>query len=105
MKKEPFDPFEPHWPEGLVPGESYKVLCDDKGRNGRTWLRIFVSEADGDVHVSMQEWEYPDIDPMPSPFPSIRSRTIFGGGKNHRTHQALKWLARAIQLDNEENHR
>ena len=94
--------FSDQWPEGLEAGRSYKVLCDDKGRNGGTWLRVVIGEQDGDVYVTMQEWE--DIpEGKPHSIPSIRVRTLFGGGRNRRTRQALLWLADAIRRDNEEN--
>lgn len=102
MSKEP-SVFKPHWPEGLVQGEMYRVACDDKGRNGGSWLQVIVAN-DADVHVSMQDWE--DIlEPRssPSPHPSIRVRTLAGGGKNIRVRQALLWLAEAIRLDTEEH--
>ncbi len=93
--------FDPAWPHGLEMMKSYKVACDDKGRNGGSWMRVLVAQ-DGDVHISMQDWE--DVPKgEPSPFPSIRIRTLSGGGRNSRTHQALLWLARAIQLDAVEN--
>jgi hypothetical protein len=94
--------LRPHWPEGLKPLKFYEFQCDDKGRDGGSWLRVFVAN-DGDVHVAMQEWE--DIKEKgshPDPFPSVRCRTLGGGGRHLRTRQALLWLARAIQLDNEE---
>lgn len=94
--------FKPHWPEGIKASTIYEFPCDDKGRDGGTWLRVLVAE-DGDVHVSMQDWE--DIrEPgtRPSPHPSVRCRTGVGGGRHARTRQALLWLAKAIQLDNEE---
>jgi len=103
MSKEP-KVFKPNWPEGLVGETAYQVLCDDKGREGGSWMKVYIS-LDGDVHVAMQDWE--DIkehpDSRPDPFPSIRVRTLFGGGRNMRTHQALLWLADAIRRDNEEN--
>lgn len=92
--------FKPHWPEGLETQTIYKFPCDDKGRDGGTWLRVIIAE-DGDAHVSMQEWE--DIreeGSKPSPFPSVRCRTYFGGGRHLRTRQSLLWLAQAIRLDN-----
>jgi hypothetical protein len=89
--------FKPHWPEGLDDVTIYQVSCDDKGRNGGSWLRVFVA-LDGDVHVSMQDWEeIPEGEP--SPHPSIRVRTCVGGGQNRRTRQALLWLADAIRRD------
>jgi hypothetical protein len=101
VKDEP-NVFKPQWPEGLDQGGIYEVLCDDKGRNGQTWLRVIIAN-DSDVHVSMQEWE--DGYERPSPFPSIRVRTFAGGRRNHRTRQALLWLADAIRRDNEEQGR
>ena len=93
--------FKAHWPEGVEAGKFYRVLCDDKGRLGGSWLQVLVA-MDGDVHVSMQDWE--EIpEGKPTPFPSIRVRTLAGGGKNTRTRQALLWLAEAIRLDAEEN--
>lgn len=75
----------------------YQVTCDDKGRKGGSWLRVVISE-DGDVHVSMQDWE--DIpEGEPTPFPIVRIRTMIGGGRNLRTRQALLWLADAIRRD------
>lgn len=102
LRKDPEFPVPSHWPEGLKPRETYEILCDDKGRDGGSWLQVFVAD-DGDVHVSMQDWE--DIrteGTQPSPFPSIRIRTLAGGGRNARTRLALLWLARAIQLDTAE---
>lgn len=86
--------FHPHWPEGIEAGESYRVLCDDKGRNEGSWLRVLVDEQ-GDVWLSMQDWEnIPEG--QPSPNPGIRIRALAGGGRMTRTHQALLWLADAI---------
>jgi hypothetical protein len=96
-------PIPGNWPDGLEPRKVYEVLCDDKGRDGGSFLQVFIAD-DGDVHVSMQDWE--DIrteGTQPSPFPSIRVRTLCGGGRNSRTRLALLWLAKAIQLDNQEN--
>lgn len=97
-RAEPVAPFKPHWPAGLEPLNHYKVLCDDKGRNGGSWLAVMVAN-DGDVHVSMQDWEQvPEGEP--DPFPSIRIRTFAGGGRHDKTRQALLWLAEAIRQDN-----
>lgn len=93
--------FAPNWPEGLEAGKFHRVPCDDKGAGGGCWLQVMVAPHDGDVYVSMQDWERMP-EGKPNPLPSLRSRTAFGGGRNHRTHQALLWLARAIQLDAEE---
>jgi hypothetical protein len=93
--------FRPHWPDGLKQNETYRIFCDDKGRNEGSWLQVFIAE-DGDAHVMMQEWEdIPEGEPMP--IPSVRVRTHPGGGRNWRTRQALLWLADAIRRDNEEN--
>lgn len=102
MPKEPAA-LKPHWPEGVEQGVFYEVQCDDKGRRCGSWLKVLVA-SDGDVHVSMQEWE--DIpDGEPTPFPSIRVRTLAGGGQNTRTRQALLWLADAIRRDGLEQSR
>jgi hypothetical protein len=90
--------FAPSFPRGLDARKGYRVACDDTGRLGGSWLQVAISD-DGDVWVSMQQWEDPSRG-EPSPIPGIRCRTYFGGGQNSRTHQALLWLARAIQLDN-----
>jgi hypothetical protein len=95
--------FAPYWPAGLKQDESYRILCDDKGRNGTSWLKVYLA-PDGDAHCVMMDWEDAPGG-QPTPFPSIRIRTFMGGGRNHRTHQALLWLAQAIRLDNEENKR
>jgi hypothetical protein len=100
----PLGMFEPHWPEGLRSGEHYRVSCDDKGHSGGSWLQVLIAPADGDVYVSMQDWEnIPKGEP--DPFPSVRIRTMAGGGRNDRTRQALLWLAEAIRLDTEESKR
>lgn len=91
--------FKPRWPVDLDTSTFAQVPCDDKGRDGGSWLRVMVAD-DGDVHVSMQEWE--DIkEPrsFPNPHPSIRVRTFAGGGRHLRTRQALLWLMLAMQLD------
>lgn len=95
--------FKPKFPDGLETMTVYEVPCDDKGRSGGSWLRVIVAN-DGDVHVSMQDWE--EIpEGLPDPFPSIRIRTLAGGGRNLRTRQALLWLADAIRRDALENAR
>ena len=100
--KEP-SAFKPQWPDGLVQGQIYRVMCDDKGRDGGTWVQVLVAN-DGDCHISMQDWEeIKTHGTKPSQFPDVRIRTHAGGGKNHRTRQALLWLADAIRRDNEEN--
>lgn len=99
---EAFDPFTPKWPAGLQQDHVYQLPCDDKGRSNANWLQVYVAQ-DSDVHVMMQDWE--DIlekGSSPNPLPTLRVRTYFGGGRNHRTHQTLLWLAQAIRLDMEE---
>lgn len=96
------DVFKPHWPEGLKPNTSYRFLCDDKGRDGGTWFQLFIAD-DGDVHLMAQDWEdIKEEGSVPNNHPSIRCRTLHGGGRHGRTRQALLWLAQAIRLDNEE---
>jgi hypothetical protein len=91
------------WPECLDTLTDYEIACDDKGRTGASWFRIMVAN-DGDVHLSMQDWErFPEG--SPTPFPTLRVRTLAGGGNNIRTRQALLNLAEAIYLDNTENNR
>ena len=92
--------LQPQWPEGLETNTQYMVLCDDKGRNGGSWLKVVIS-CDGDTHVIMQDWEnIPEG--RPDPTPTIRIRSLEGGGQSLRTRQALLWLADAIRRDNEE---
>lgn len=94
--------FKAHWPEGLEHRKLYEFRCDDKGRGGNCWLRLIVAE-DGDVHLSMMDWEDPQHpDSKPSTLPTVRCRTLVGGGRHRRTRQALLWLAKAIELDNKE---
>lgn len=94
-------PLPQNWPPGLEQLNHYEFPCDDKGRKGGSWMRVMVA-GDGDVHVSMQDWE--DIGEegsRPTPFPSVRCRTLAGGGRFTRTRLALLWLAQAIRLDQE----
>src|ERR1035437_8258556 len=98
MKKKP-EPavFKPNWPEELKGETSYRIPCDVKGRKGGSWLQVYVA-SDGDVHVSMQDWE--DMpEGSPTPFPSVRIRTLIGGGRHVRTRQGLLWLADGIRRD------
>jgi hypothetical protein len=100
MAKEPAA-FKSHWPEGVKESTFYRVPCDDKGAKGGAYLQVMIA-SDGDVHVSMQDWE--DIpNGHPDPLPSVRISTIAGGGRNMRTRQALLWLADAIRRDAEEH--
>lgn len=95
--------LRPCWPDGLMADYPVQVLCDDKGRNGGSWLGVMV-DSQGDVYVSMQDWEeVPSGEP--STMPCVRIRTTNGGGQNVRTRQALLYLAAAIKADNEEQGR
>ena len=107
--KEP-QAFKPHWPEGLQSRTFYEIPCDDDGHLLKSTMKVMIAE-DGDVHVSMQRFMDdpkqlpPDLKPHETmdPFPSVRIRTLAGGGRNTRTRQALLWLAEAIRLDNIDN--
>lgn len=97
--------FEPHWPEGLETGVFYELPCDDDGHELQARMKVLVAN-DGDVHVSMSKYVPGRAGEKPerlAVLPSIRVRTLAGGGKNLRTLQALRWLAEAIRLDNEDN--
>jgi|SRR6185437_1040222 len=105
MTDKPKEPsaFRPTWPEGIEANKNYRMACDDKGRDGGSWMEVFIDDQ-GDAYLSAQDWE--DIlEPgsVPMPIPHIRIRTSVGGGRNRRTRQALLWLADAIRRDNEEN--
>jgi hypothetical protein len=91
--------FAAGWPEGLNIDGYVEVSCDDAGPNDSTWLRVMVA-PDGDVHLAMQKWEdIRDAQTEPNPFPTMRVRTMAGGGRNLRTRLMLLWLMRAMQLD------
>lgn len=95
--------LRPHWPDGLEVRKVYRFQCDDCcPAEDKKELTVVVAE-DGDVWLGMTEVN--DIHtgkPYFNPRPSVRCRTGVGGGDHWRTRQALLWLARAIQLDNEE---
>ena len=99
--------FKPHWPDGLEERKFYEIPCDDDGRSHKATLKVMFA-ADGDAHVSISKFMDP-VDPTKgignqlSGMPSVRIRTLAGGGKNARTRQALLWLAEAIRLDNADN--
>lgn len=102
--------LRPHWPDGLEQGRLYQFNCDDDGRDGEAFFRVLVAN-DGDVHLcASKKLERTATDPVTGEthraiydnYPSVRCRTLGGGGRHSRTRQALLWLARAIQLDNEE---
>lgn len=102
--------LQPHWPEGLEQGRFYQFNCDDDGRTGQAFFRVFVAN-DGDIHLCASKLVEPgfkdkvsgkELPSLYANFPSVRCRTGIGGGRHGRTRQALLWLAKAIQLDNEE---
>ena len=102
--------FRPHWPEGLEQGRFYQFNCDDNGRDGDAFLKVLVAN-DGDVHLCASrliQAGFTDkvtgekLQSIYENFPSVRCRTVIGGGRHSRTRQALLWLAKAIQLDNQE---
>jgi hypothetical protein len=82
--------FAPRWPKDLAPG-MHSLPCDDEPG---TWLRIMVEPHTGDVWIGASGAE--------GGAASARIRTLAGGGRNLRTHQALLWLALAMQLDRTE---
>lgn len=95
--------FSPHWPDGLMTRKVYKFSCDDCCPSEDIKELTVVVSDDGDVWLSMMEVN--DIhtsSPYNNSRPTVRCRTGIGGGRHRRTRQALLWLARAIQLDNEE---
>jgi len=101
MKQE--NVFKPQWPEGLQLDDFVQLNCDDQGSDGQHWLKVWVA-PDGDVHLLMWNLDHPD-DEWANPMPTLRCRTEMGGETNTRTHQALLWLARAIQLDAEDRNK
>lgn len=92
--------FAPEWPKGLEQDVTYTVKCDDAIPDEELRELSVVIACDGDVHLSMKEINLSTNNA--SPFPGLRCRNYFGGGRHLRTHQALLWLAQAIRLDNEE---
>lgn len=89
--------FAPHWPEGLRPDQPYSVACDDERGSG---LRVIISK-DGDAWVQCHEGAGKELEDYRDA--GIRVRTHIGGGHNMRTHQALLYLALAMQLDAADN--
>ncbi len=101
MKNEKKNVFDPCWPKELKTMTPYRVYCDDKGMKKGAFIQCIIAE-DGDVHLSMQDWE--EIpEGKPSCFPSIRIRTGIGGGRNQKVRQALLWLAEAMRQEGETN--
>lgn len=95
--------LRPHWPEGLQTRKVYRFQCDDCCPSEDTKDFTVVVSDDGDVWLGMLEInDKHTSEPYHNPSPTVRCRTGIGGGRHRRTRQALLWLARAIQLDNEE---
>ena len=95
--------FKPHWPEGVEAKKVYRFQCDDCRPSTDTKDLTVVISDDGDVWLGMLEInDKHTSEPYRNPTPTVRCRTGIGGGRHRRTRQALLWLARAIQLDNEE---
>lgn len=88
--------FAPRWPAELQGNSAYSITCDDARTSG---LRLIISR-DGDVWVQCHEGAGGDGEKYVHA--GIRVRTYHGGGRHTRTHQALLWLARAMQLDRAE---
>lgn len=68
----------------------YQRVQDDCDGDYGQRLNVIMG-VDGDMHVSIL-----------GDNPCLRFRNFFGGGMSLRTHNALKILAEAIRLDNEE---
>lgn len=95
--------FKSRWPDGLEAMKRYEVQCDDDGRRCDASLSVLVDQQ-GDVYVSMHAYHDEErTTENLNPFPTVRIRTAFGGGRNRRTRQALLWLAKAIEMDANSN--
>jgi hypothetical protein len=96
----PLAVFAPYWPDGLEANEVLRLACDDDGRLKDAHLSLVIAN-DGDVHLAMQAYhdDAGEPDRQFNALPSIRVRTLQGGGRNLRTLQALRWLALAMKLD------
>lgn len=84
----------PFWPAGIETSEYYRRFDDDT-RKGMLWV-MFSPDGDSWVDVAAEK----DPEEM---IHSHRFRNYFGGGQSERVHVALKILAVAIKLDNEEH--
>ena len=84
----------PFWLDEIESNMVYQTE-DDDSPPGEAWLQVVFS-IDGDAWVAKI---------TDSPIKSIRKRTYAGGGKDHRTRQALMILAYAMKLDAEGEHR
>ncbi len=84
----------PFWLDEIETTVVYQTEDDDSPPN-EAWLQVVFS-IDGDAWVAKM---------TDSPIKSIRKRTYAGGGRDHRTRQALMILAYAMKLDAEGEHR
>ena len=80
----------PFWLGEIKSNIVYQTEDDDSPPN-EAWLQVVFS-GDGDAWVAKI---------TDSPIKSIRKRTYAGGGRDHRTRQALMILAYAMKLDAE----
>jgi hypothetical protein len=102
MSKEP-SVFQSKWPEGIEPLKRYTVMCDDDGCRCNAHFSVLVDQQ-GDVFLSMSAYHDEErTTENINPFPCVRIRTGFGGGRMRRTRQALLWLAKAIDMDTRES--
>lgn len=83
----PDDVFRQTFPPGLSPRVQYRMECDD---DKEAYFKLTLT-SDGDIVLSASH--------------CVRIRTGIGGGTNHRTRQALLWLALAVKRDNEDHGR
>jgi hypothetical protein len=82
----------PFWPSSLSIKEEYSRFDDDT-RLGNISVQFSM---DGDSWIQIISLKDPD-----EPLYSHRFRGYFGGGQSPNTEKALKFLAVAIKLDNE----
>lgn len=80
----------PFWLNEIETNVAYQTE-DDDSPPGEAQLQVVFS-IDGDAWVAKM---------TDSPITSIRKRTFAGGGRDHRTRQALMILAYAMKLDAE----
>ena len=81
----------PLWPSGLHADEVYSRIHDDHDGTRQGILSVYFEPHTGDAFVQI------DIHHGLA----LRFRTEIGGTQSPRVHNALRILAKAIQLDNE----
>jgi hypothetical protein len=84
----------PFWPAGIETRENYSRFDDDT-RKGL--ITVFFS-PDGDSWIDVIAEKDPN-----EMIHTHRFRNYFGGGQSDRVHVALKILAAAIKMDNEDH--